>query len=92
MSDDGLNHPADQLALVRQRIKTLQEQEAELKAACAALPESERLGRYSEVKVAVVSRTTLDAKALREALGEAAVAPFMKTTEATVVTVKAMGE
>ena len=88
--DDGLNHPADQLALVRQRIKALQEQEAELKAACAALPESERVGRYNEVRVAVVSRTALDAKALREALGEAAVAPYMRTTEATVVTIKPM--
>lgn len=88
--DDGLNHPADQLALVRQRIKALTEQEAELKAACARLPESERVGRYNEVRVATVQRTALDTKALKEALGETALAPYMKTTEATVVTVKAM--
>ena len=90
MTDNGLNHPADQLALVRGRIKALQDQEAELKAICAKLPESERVGRYNEVKVSQVSRTTLDTKALREALGEAAVEPYMKTTEATVVTIKPM--
>lgn len=88
--DDGLNHPADQLALVRQRIKALQEQEAELKAVCAKLPESDWLGRYNAVNVAKVSRTALDTKALKEALGEAALAPYMKTTEATVVTIKPM--
>ena len=90
--DDGMNHPADQLALVRQRIKALTEQEAELKAACAKLPEADRVGRYNEVRVATVVRTALDTKALKEALGEAALAPYMKTTEATVVTVKPMGE
>lgn len=88
--DEGLNHPADQLALVRQRIKALQEQEAELKATCAKLPEADRVGRYNEVRVAVVRRETLDTKALKEALGETALAPYMKTTEATVVTIKPM--
>jgi hypothetical protein len=91
MSDDGLNHPADKLALVRQRIKKLQDEEADLKAACVALPESERAGRYAIVSVAKVGRSTLDTKALREALGEAAVEPYMKQTEATVVTVKEIG-
>lgn len=88
--DDGLNHPADQLALVRQRIKALQEQEAELKAACAKLPEADRVGRYNEVKVSIVKRETLDTKALKEAMGDGALAPYMKTTEATVVTIKPM--
>lgn len=90
MSDEGLNHPADQLALVRSRIKALQEQEAELKAACAKLPEADRVGRYNEVKVAVIQRTALDTKALKEAMGDEALAPYMKTTEATVVTIKPM--
>ncbi len=90
MSEDGLNHPADQLALVRSRIKALQEQEAELKATCAKLPEADRVGRYNEVRVATVQRTALDTKALREAVGEEGLAPYMNTTEATVVTVKAM--
>jgi hypothetical protein len=87
---NGLNHPADQLALVRQRIKVLQEQEAELKATCAELPEADRVGRYNEVRVATVKRTALDTKALKEAMGETALAPFMKATEATVVTIKPM--
>jgi hypothetical protein len=90
MMDDGLNHPADRLALVRQRIKTLQEDEAALKKACADLPEADRVGRYNEVRVAVVKRETLDTKALKEAMGEAALAPYMKVTEATVVTIKPM--
>ena len=90
MTDDGLNHPADQLALVRSRIKALQEQEAELKAACQKLPEADRVGRYNEVRVATVQRTALDTKALKDAMGEAALAPYMKTTEATVVTIKPM--
>ena len=90
MMDDGLNHPADQLALVRGRIKALEAQEAELKAICAKLPEGERVGRYNEVRVAVVARTALDTKALKEAMGETALAPYMKTTEATVVTIKPM--
>lgn len=87
---DGLNHPADRLALVRQRIKALSEEEAQLKAACAQLAEDDRVGQYNEVRISSVSRTTLDAKALKEALGEAALSPFMKVTEAVVVTVKSM--
>jgi hypothetical protein len=89
-TDDGLNHPADRLALVRQRIRALQEEEAELKKACADLAEPDRVGRYNEVRVAVVRRETLDTKALKEAMGETALAPYVKTTEATVVTIKAM--
>jgi hypothetical protein len=87
---DGLNHPADQLALVRGRIKVLQEEEAKLRALCAKLPESDWVGRYNAVSVATQSRSTLDTKALREALGETALQPYMKTTEATVVTIKPM--
>jgi len=90
MNDDGLNHPADRLALVRQRIKALQEEEVELKAACVDLAPEDRVGRWNEVKVAVISRTALDTKALREAMGEDALSPYMKTTEATVVTIKPM--
>jgi len=85
---DGLNHPADKLAMIRQRIKKLQDEEVGLKAACVALPESERAGRYAIVSVSMVGRSSLDTKALREALGEAAVAPYMRTTEAVTVTVK----
>jgi hypothetical protein len=75
---------------VRQRIKALQEDEAELRKVCAELPEADRVGRYNEVRVATVSRTALDTKALKEAMGEAALQPYMKTTEATVVTIKPM--
>jgi hypothetical protein len=89
--DDGLNHPADRLALVRQRIKTLQAEEAELKAACLALDATDRVGRYAEVCVADVSRTTIDTKALKEGLGEDVLAPFQRTTQSVVLTIKQMG-
>ena len=123
--DDGLNHPADRLALVRQRIKALQEEEAELKAACVELAPEDRVGRWNEVKVATVSRTALDSAAVKALLeeveqiveelrlgfgtegigfiewqaGEQAAErllaalkakAYMKTTEATVVTIKPM--
>ena len=85
---DGLNHPADRLALVRQRIKVLQAEEAELKAACLALIPADRLGQYAEVCVADVSRTTIDTKALKESLGEEVLAPFMRTTQSVTVTLR----
>jgi len=46
--------------------------------------------KWREVPVATVSRTALDTKALKEAMGEDALKPYMKTTEATVVTIKPM--
>lgn len=85
---DGLNHPADRLALVRQRIKALQAEEVELKAACLALTPSDRVGLYAEVCVADVSRTTIDTKALKEGLAEEVLAPFFKTAHSQVLTVR----
>ena len=85
---DGLNHPADRLSPVRQRIKVLQAQEAELKAACLALIPSDRVGQYAEACVADVSRTTIDTKALKENLGEDVLAPFYRTTLSQVLTLR----
>ena len=86
--DDGLNHPADRLSLVRQRIKVLQAQEAELKAACLALIPSDRVGQYAEVCVAEVSRTTVDTKAIKERMGEDVLAPFLRTTQSVTLTLR----
>lgn len=88
--DDGLNHPADRLALVRQRIKALQEQEAELKTAVKELALEDRAGRYYEAKVTEVKRRMLDREKLFDAYGAAEMEKYMTDTSATVVTVKAM--
>ena len=85
---DGLNHPADKLALVRQRIKALQTEEAELKAACLALPEEDRMGRYCEVRVTEVSRSTIDTKALAEVMGTDVLGPFTKVSQNFMVTIR----
>lgn len=91
MSEAEYNHPADRLASIRRKIKALQEDEAVAKADCEALPEGEREGRWFEVRVTDSERTTLDTKALKAALGEAALAPFQKTSASRTVTVKEIG-
>lgn len=88
--DDGLNHPADQLALVRLRIKALQEQEAELKAAIKDLAPEDRVGRYHEAKVAMVKRRMLDREKLFDAYGAEEMEKYMTDSEAAVVTIKPM--
>lgn len=90
MTDDGLNHPADRLALVRERIKALQEQEAELKAAVKALAPEDRTGRYYEAKVTEVKRRMLDREKLFDAYGAAELEKYMADTSAMVVTIKPM--
>ena len=85
---DGLNHPADKLALVRQRIKALQAEEVELKAACLALAEEDRVGRYCEVRVTEVARSTIDTKALSEAMGTDVLLPFTKVSRSVMMTIR----
>lgn len=89
-SDDGLNHPVDRLALVRERIKELQAQEMELKAAVKELAPEDRVGRYHEAKVATVKRRMLDREKLFDAYGAEEMEKYMSDTEATVVTIKPM--
>ena len=86
--DEGINHPADQLALCRQRIKVLQAQEAELKAACLALGPEDRIGQYNEVRVTEVVRSTIDTKALTEAMGTEVLFPFTRKTESVTLTLR----
>ena len=88
VAGQGLNHPADQLSLVRRRIKVLQAEEVELKAACLALIPTDRVGQYAEVCVAEVSRTTVDTKAIREGMGEDVLAPFLRTTQSVTLTLR----
>lgn len=91
---EGLNHPADQLAQVRQRIKELQAEETALKAQLIGMEPGDRVGRYFETIVSERSSRTVDSKKLQEAViaekGEAWLEQFMKETASTVVSIKEM--
>ena len=87
----GLNHPADQLAMVREKIKALQREEEDLKAMCRDLPEEERMRRYYEAAVRTVTRRSLDTRAMREAFSEDELERFMKESTTTSVVLKEMG-
>lgn len=91
MSDS--NHPADQLALVRDRIKKLQAEEDSLKEACKALPEEDRIGRFYEVRITETERTTFDSKAAKAALVAAGVdvSGMDKKSSSATVTLRAIG-
>lgn len=88
MSDS--NHPADQLALIRDRIKKLQAEEEKLKAACLELPEEDRLGRFFEVRVTPTERTSFDGKAAKAAMLAAGmdVSSLEKKTASVTVTLR----
>lgn len=92
MSDS--NHPADQLALVRDRIKRLQAEEETLKAACKELPEGDRVGRFYEVRVTETERTTFDGKAAKELLKAAGhdVSALEKKSSSVTVTLRALND
>lgn len=77
-------HPADELAAVREEITQLQERADELRA--QLLVEGADLKGDSHLaSVLDQKRETLDRKALTETFGEAAIAPFLKTTSYKVV-------
>lgn len=90
MSDS--NHPADQLALVRDRIKKLEAEEAKLKASCLALAEEDRVGRFYEVRVTETERSVFDAKAAKAALAAAGhdVSALEKKATGVMVTLRAL--
>lgn len=84
-------HPADQLALVRQKIGELQQEEAALKREITALPEAERIGSYHEAVVTTSERTSWKGAALAElaaALGAAEEEISRCRNTATVTTVR----
>lgn len=92
MSDS--NHPADQLALVRDRIKRLKAEEETLKAACEALPEGDRIGRFYEVRLTSTERVTFDGKAAKAALIAAGldVSAMEKNSSSVMVTLRAIND
>lgn len=88
---EGLNHPADRLAMVREKIRALQREEEDLKAMVRDLPEEDRMGRYYEGVVREVTRRSLDTRAMREAFSEDELEQFMKESTTTSVTLKDVG-
>jgi len=73
-------HPADELSAVREEIKILQDRADELRD--LLLKDGADLhGDQYTANIIPGTRETLDRKAITEAFGEAAVAPFIKATQ-----------
>jgi hypothetical protein len=89
MTDDS-NHPADQLARVREQIKALTEEEKELKAAVLALPEDDRVGRWNEAKVRQQTTNRVDTKAIGEVMGNEWLDQYKIEGSSTVITVHSL--
>ena len=77
-------HPADELAAVREQIAKLTKQADKLRDALLAEGADLHGDQYDAVITPGV-RETLDRKALEEAFGEAAVAPYVKKTRYQIV-------
>jgi hypothetical protein len=74
-------HPADELAAVREEIKILEKQESALRDKLLACTSPlELMGDQHNAVIIANTRETLDRKAIEEAFGAAAVAPFLKVT------------
>jgi hypothetical protein len=73
-------HPADELAAVREEIKILTTRADELRDQLLACGAELKGDQYTAV-IHPGTRETLDRKAITEAFGEAAVAPFVKATQ-----------
>ena len=74
-------HPVDELADIREEIKYLQARADELREEVLVMEDADRKGdRYSAFITPGV-RETLDRKALEEAFGEKAIAPYVKRTQ-----------
>ena len=73
-------HPADQLSAVREEIKILTKQADALRDKLLAEGASLTGDQYTASIVPSV-RETLDRKAITEAFGEKAIAPFIKKTK-----------
>jgi hypothetical protein len=78
-------HPADELAAMREEIKIMQGRADDLRDMLLAEGADLRGDQYTAA-IIPGTRETLDRKAIEEAFGEAAVAPFLKKT--TYKTVK----
>jgi hypothetical protein len=77
-------HPADELAATREEIKILQERADELRQ-LLLLEGADLEGDQYTAKITDSVRESLDRKAITEAFGEAAVAPFVKQAHVRTV-------
>jgi hypothetical protein len=78
-------HPADELAAIREEIKQMQERAEELRDVIILMsdsddPDTNLKGDMYTACIIPGMRETLDRKALVEAYGEKAIAPFIKKT------------
>jgi hypothetical protein len=73
-------HPADELSAVREEIKILETRQDELRKLLTAEGANLQGDQYTAV-IVPSKRETIDRKAITEAFGEAAVAPYVKTTK-----------
>jgi len=73
-------HPADELAAVREELKIMEARADELRALLLAEGADLDGDQYTANIIPGV-RETLDRKALTEAYGEKAIAPFVKATQ-----------
>ena len=80
-------HPADELSAVREEIAILEKRADQLRDALLAEGADLRGESYTAF-IQPNKRETLDRKAITEAFGEAAVAPFVKTTNYNTVKLK----
>jgi hypothetical protein len=72
-------HPADELSAVREEIKILEKRADQLRDLLLDEAADLKGDQYTAVITASV-RETLDRKAITEAFGEKAIAPFIKAT------------
>lgn len=72
-------HPADELSAIREEIKILTKRESELRDQLLAEGADLHGDQYT-ANIILGVRETLDRKAITEAFGEAAIAPFVKAT------------
>lgn len=73
-------HPADELSAVREEIAILEKRGNELRDILMAEGASLQGDQYTAM-IVPNKRETLDRKAITEAFGEEAVAPYVKTTK-----------
>jgi hypothetical protein len=77
-------HPADELADLRAQIRELEAREQELRARLL-IPGADLSGAEWRALVVTQSRDRLDAAALRQQFGAAALKPFMRSIKVTMI-------
>ena len=77
-------HPVDELAALREEMKQLQARADEIRDSLL-LKDADLRGDQYTARLVPSKRESLDKQALIEAFGEAAIAPYIKTTSFTTV-------